>query len=157
MPRTAICPEMPWKRGRSMSCGAIARTGGLNWEDQQRGEQAADPEIFGDVILVPKHEPVSYHLAVTVDDARDGITHVVRGLDLFASTHVHRLLQALLDLPTPNYVHHPLLIDEKGSKLSKSRHSASLAVLRKKGVDGHALLRDLRSGIFPVGISLSEA
>jgi len=136
---------------------AMALAGSLIWRDEYLGSQAANPAIFGDVILVPKHEPVSYHLAVTVDDAGDGITHVVRGQDLFASTHVHRLLQALLDLPMPTYVHHRLLIDESGSKLSKSRESASLAVLRKSGAEGQSLLQDLRAGIFPVGISLSEA
>ncbi len=136
---------------------AMTLTGPLDWQDENFGVQVADAGIFGDVILVPKHEPASYHLAVTVDDARDAITHVVRGRDLFASTHIHRLLQALLDLPTPIYVHHSLLMDESGSKLSKSRDSASLAVLRATGVEGHRLLHDLRAGIFPVGISLSEA
>ena len=98
--------------------------------------------------------PVAYHLAVTLDDARDGISHVVRGDDLFAATHVHRLLQALLELPTPVYYHHPLLRDEKGEKLAKSRDSASLSVLRLGGQDGHELLQGFRQGIFPVGISL---
>ncbi|MEP2989898.1 MAG: tRNA glutamyl-Q(34) synthetase GluQRS [Parasphingorhabdus sp.] len=130
--------------------------GSLSWIDEKSGEQIASPEQLGDVVLIPKETPVSYHLAVTLDDARDGITHVVRGHDLFASTHVHRLLQALLELPTPIYAHHPLLFDESGSKLAKSRDSASLSVLRKQGEDGHKVLQDLREGNFPVGISLSE-
>ena len=96
----------------------------------------------------------SVDASVTLDDARDGISHVVRGDDLFASTHIHRLLQALLELPTPVYFHHPLLCDDKGEKLSKSRDSASLSVLRKGGQNGYGLLQDLRQGIFPVGISL---
>jgi glutamyl-Q tRNA(Asp) synthetase len=133
---------------------AMAITGPLQWTDERHGPQACHPEQLGDVILVPKEMPVAYHLAVTLDDARDRITHVVRGDDLFASTHVHRLLQALLDLPTPVYFHHPLLRDEKGEKLSKSRDSASLSVLRLAGQDGHKLLQELRQGIFPVGISL---
>jgi len=92
---------------------------------------------------------------VTLDDARDGITHVVRGDDLFASTDIHRLLQAVLDLPTPVYFHHPLLLDASGAKLSKSRDSASLSVLRTAGRSGYHLIEELRQGIFPVGISLS--
>lgn len=134
---------------------AVKRTGPLEWMDERHGTQLCQPERLGDVVLVPKEAPVAYHLAVTVDDARDRITHVVRGNDLFASTHIHRLLQALLDLPTPVYFHHPLLRDEKGEKLAKSRDSASLSVLRSGGQGGHRILQDLRQGIFPVGISLS--
>ncbi|NQW12569.1 MAG: tRNA glutamyl-Q(34) synthetase GluQRS [Alphaproteobacteria bacterium] len=134
---------------------AIAITGPLKWTDERHGAQLSHPERLGDVILVPKDTPVAYHLAVTLDDTRDGITHVVRGDDLFASTYIHRLLQALLDLPTPVYFHHPLLLDEKGEKLAKSRGSASLSVLRLAGHSGHRLLQDFRQGIFPVGISLS--
>lgn len=134
---------------------AVAITGPLRWMDERHGAQLSHPELLGDVVLVPKDMPVAYHLAVTLDDARDGITHVVRGDDLFASTNIHRLLQALLDLPTPTYFHHPLLLDENGGKLSKSRDSASLSVLRTTGEDGYKLVQELRAGIFPVGISLS--
>ena len=135
---------------------AMGVSGPLQWMDERRGRQIAVPERLGDVILVPKEFPVAYHLAVTVDDARDGITHVVRGDDLFASTAIHRLLQALLELPTPRYFHHRLLLDETGGKLSKSRDSASLSVLRSDGVSGHELIHNLRQGMFPVGISLSR-
>ncbi|MEP2103687.1 MAG: tRNA glutamyl-Q(34) synthetase GluQRS [Parasphingorhabdus sp.] len=135
---------------------AVGLTGELTWHDDRQGQQIADPMALGDVVLIPKDTPVSYHLAVTLDDARDGITHVVRGEDLFASTHIHRLLQALLGLPTPIYVHHPVLLDETGNKLSKSRDSASLAVLREDGKNGYALASDLRENIFPVGITLSK-
>jgi glutamyl-Q tRNA(Asp) synthetase len=134
---------------------AAAITGPLRWTDERHGEQLSHPERLGDVILVPKDMPVAYHLAVTVDDARDAISHVVRGDDLFASTDIHRLLQALLVLPTPTYYHHPLLLDATGGKLSKSRDSASLSVLRLAGQNGQKLLQDFRQGIFPVGISLS--
>jgi glutamyl-Q tRNA(Asp) synthetase len=134
---------------------AIAGTGPLDWLDQRHGKQVIRAEKLGDVVIVPKDTPVSYHLAVTLDDARDGITDVVRGDDLFASTDIHRLLQALLDLPTPNYFHHPLLLDDSGAKLSKSRDSASLSVLRTAGRSGYQLVQQLRDGIFPVGISLS--
>ncbi len=135
---------------------AIALTGPLSWTDERRGQQICQPELLGDVVIVPKDTPVAYHLAVTLDDARDGISPVVRGDDLFASTHVHRLLQALLDLPTPAYLHHPLLLDESGAKLSKSRDSASLTVLRTAGRSGYRMVQQLRQGVFPVGISLSE-
>ncbi len=134
---------------------AVKMAGSLEWMDERHGPQLCQPELLGDVVLVPKETPVAYHLAVTVDDARDGITHVVRGDDLFGSTHIHRLLQGLLDLPTPVYFHHALLRDETGEKLAKSRDSASLSVLRLSGQNGHRLLHDLRQGIFPVGISLS--
>lgn len=134
---------------------AAAITGPLQWMDERHGAQLSHPERLGDVILVPKETPVAYHLAVTVDDARDGITHVVRGDDLFGSTAIHRLLQALLGLPTPTYFHHRLLCDEEGAKLAKSRGSASLSVLRLAGKSGQDLLQDFRQGIFPVGISLS--
>tara|TARA_R110000796_G_scaffold8843_4_gene28686 strand:- start:18504 stop:19394 length:891 start_codon:yes stop_codon:yes gene_type:complete len=136
---------------------AIARTGPLDWYDERHGEQIIHAEKLGDVVIVPKDTPVAYHLAVTLDDARDGISHVVRGDDLFASTDIHRLLQALLDLPTPIYFHHPLLLDESGAKLSKSRDSASLSVLRTAGRSGYELLQELRAANFPVGISLSAA
>lgn len=135
---------------------AIYLVGDLIWHDELRGEQVADPAALGDVVLVPKDTPVSYHLAVTLDDARDEITHVVRGEDLFASTHIHRLLQALLNLPVPRYVHHPVLLDETGVKLSKSRDSASLAVLRESGESGYRIANDLKKNIFPVGITLSK-
>ncbi|MEP3225948.1 MAG: tRNA glutamyl-Q(34) synthetase GluQRS [Parasphingorhabdus sp.] len=128
----------------------------LRWKDEHQGEQLADPQALGDVVLIPKDMPVSYHLAVTLDDARDGITHIVRGADLFASTHIHRLLQALLELPVPQYCHHPILLDETGAKLAKSRDSASLAVLRESGRDGSVLATDLRNHRFPVGITLSK-
>lgn len=94
----------------------------------------ADPARWGDVVLQRKDVPTSYHLSVVIDDARQGITHVVRGLDLLAATDLHRLLQVLLGLPAPLYHHHRLLLGEDGSKLSKSRGAKSLAALRAQGV-----------------------
>lgn len=135
---------------------AIRELGPLQWYDQRFGVQLVDPDALGDVILQPRDVPVSYHLAVTLDDATDQVTHVVRGEDLLASTHVHRILQALLDLPVPDYWHHPLLLDETGTKLSKRRDSASLAVLREQGICGQTLVNDLRKKTFPVGITLSK-
>jgi len=133
---------------------ALSLTGPLTWFDEEAGEQRARPETFGDVVLVRKDEPASYHLAATVDDAADGVTLVVRGMDLFAATHVHRLLQELLGLPVPTWHHHPLLLDETGKKLAKRRGSPSLADRRRAGQDGHALAEALRLNRFPAGITL---
>ncbi|MBP6380907.1 MAG: tRNA glutamyl-Q(34) synthetase GluQRS [Sphingorhabdus sp.] len=129
--------------------------GELNWTDLIAGPQIADPMLFGDVILWRKDAPASYHLAATLDDAADGISHVVRGMDLFAYTVIHRLLQVLLGLPEPVYWHHPLLLDEKGDKLAKSRLSKPLAELRAEGISGIALVDQLRQGKLPLGISVA--
>jgi glutamyl-Q tRNA(Asp) synthetase len=131
---------------------ALEHVGSLGWTDLATGPQLADPAQFGDVILWRKDAPASYHLAATLDDAADGISHVVRGMDLLAYTSVHRLLQVLLGLPQPIYWHHALLLDETGEKLAKSRLSRPLAELRVGGGDGPALVESLRHGVFPVGI-----
>lgn len=94
----------------------------------------ARPERWGDVVILRKDVPASYHLAVTVDDARQGVTLVTRGLDLKASTDVHGLLQVLLELPQPMYLHHALVTDEDGRKLAKSARDTSLRELREAGV-----------------------
>ncbi|WP_068429355.1 tRNA glutamyl-Q(34) synthetase GluQRS [Magnetospirillum sp. XM-1] len=112
---------------------AAGQTGPLRWHDRERGEQAARPEMFGDVVLARKDTPASYHLAVTVDDALQGVTLVTRGEDLFDATHVHRLLQALLGLPVPDYAHHRLLTDEHGRRYAKRDRSLTLRSLRKAG------------------------
>lgn len=138
---------------------AAALAGPLTWADALWGEQRARPDLLGDVVLLRKDPdtPASYHLAATLDDAADGVTLVTRGTDLFAATHVHRLLQALLDLPVPRWHHHPLLLDESGSKLAKRRGSPSLAERRLAGEDGLALAAALRGRRFPAGISLSQS
>lgn len=136
---------------------AITQAGELVWEDELAGAIVADPRAFGDVVLVRKDEPASYHLAATLDDAADGVTLVTRGKDLFAATHIHRLLQALLGLPVPTWHHHALLLDESGEKLAKRRDSASLADRRMVAEDGLLLAEQLRLHRFPVGISLSKA
>lgn len=112
---------------------ALARAGSLSWVDDSHGAQAADPAKFGDVVLARKDVPTSYHLAVTVDDALQGVTLVMRGEDLFQATHVHRLLQALLDLPTPRYSHHRLLTDAEGRRYAKRDRALTLASLRDAG------------------------
>lgn len=135
---------------------ALAEAGDVWWEDELAGPIMADPREAGDVVIVRKETPASYHLAATLDDAADGVTLVTRGQDLFYATNVHRLLQALLGLPVPRWHHHGLLMDESGKKLSKSRHSPSLADRRRAGEDGLALANDLRQGRFPAGITLAS-
>ncbi|MEO9462077.1 MAG: tRNA glutamyl-Q(34) synthetase GluQRS [Marinomonas sp.] len=131
--------------------------GDLAWTDEITSETPADPGQFGDVVLVRKDAPASYHLAATLDDAADGVTLVTRGEDLRSATHIHRLLQALLSLPQPTYHHHPLLLDESGKKLAKRRGSPSLADWRAAGDDGMLLAKQLRLHSFPAGISLQSA
>lgn len=135
---------------------AMAATGPVRWRDAAAGEQQGDPMQFGDVVIWRKDAPASYHLAATIDDAADNITHIVRGMDLFAYTTVHRLLQLVLDLPEPEYWHHPLLLDTTGEKLAKSKNSAALSQQRLAGEDGHLLIDKLRNGTLPLGISLSD-
>ena len=109
--------------------------------DGEHGEQLVRPELLGDVVLARKDMPASYHLAVVVDDARQGMTLVVRGIDLFHATHIQRLLQAVLGLPTPAYQHHPLILDAEGKKFSKRDQSMTLRALR----DGGATPKDIRT------------
>ncbi|WP_137871171.1 tRNA glutamyl-Q(34) synthetase GluQRS [Sphingopyxis sp. 2PD] len=133
---------------------AVLTTGALAWEEQGQGERIADPLAHGDIVLARKDAPASYHLASTLDDAMMGVTHIIRGADLLASTDVHRLLQALLALPTPLYRHHPLVCGPDGKRLAKRDAAASLASLRAAGVDGPALAADLLAARLPTGYSL---
>jgi glutamyl-Q tRNA(Asp) synthetase len=112
---------------------ALARTGPLEWEEEGEGIIRADPELLGDVVLARKDTPTSYHLAVTLDDALQGVTLVTRGADLFTATHIHRLLQALLDWTTPRYRHHRLLTDASGKRFAKRDKALTLRALRESG------------------------
>ena len=120
---------------------ALKRVGPLLWTETgtgpagESGAVAANPAAWGDVILARKETPTSYHLAVVVDDAAQGVTDVVRGQDLFHATSVHRLLQALLGLPQPRYHHHRLVLDTDGKKLSKSTSATGLRELRLRGLN----------------------
>lgn len=134
---------------------AIALAGPLDWIDALAGPQRTEPGLFGDVVLLRKEAPASYHLAATLDDAADEITLVTRGADLFAATHIHRLLQALLGLPVPRWHHHGLLVEADGTKLAKRRNAPSLVDRRRAGENGRALADCLRAGRFPAGISLA--
>lgn len=109
----------------------------------QHGVLEIDPGIWGDVVIARKEVPTSYHLAVVVDDALQGVTHVTRGQDLFHATHIHRLLQVLLGLAEPRYRHHALIRDGEGRKLAKSARDTSLKSLRAAGVHASDILRRL--------------
>ena len=139
---------------------AMSRAGEIFWEDETAGRIAADPRELGDVVLVRKDAPASYHLAATLDDAADGVTLVTRGADLFFASHIHRLLQELLRLPVPTWHHHALLLEADGKKLAKSRRSGErglgLKEMREAGEDGSALAQNLRMGQMPCGIALSR-
>src|SRR5262245_57988559 len=118
---------------------ARAAAGPLTWHETgegpggESGTVAAAPEIWGDVVLARRDTPTSYHVSVVLDDADQGVTHVVRGQDLFWSTSIHRLLQVLLGLPVPTYRHHHLVLDQDGRKLSKSTRATGLRELRQQG------------------------
>ncbi len=112
---------------------AVRRTGPLTWIDLERGEQRAEPQALGDVVLSRKDAPGSYHLAVTLDDAAQGVTLVTRGEDLIPATSVHRLLQALLGLPVPLWRHHGLLTDEEGRRFAKRDRAKTIRDLRAAG------------------------
>ncbi|MFQ5785874.1 MAG: tRNA glutamyl-Q(34) synthetase GluQRS, partial [Alphaproteobacteria bacterium] len=112
---------------------ACARVGALTWDDRKAGRVRADPVSAGDVVLARKDVPTSYHLAVTLDDHLQGVTLVTRGDDLFQATHVHRLLQALLGLRTPEYLHHPMITDPNGLRLAKRNRAVTLRALRSAG------------------------
>jgi glutamyl-Q tRNA(Asp) synthetase len=132
---------------------AVREAGPLQWHDEMAGQMSAQPLAQGDVILARKDAPASYHLAVSVDDAAQGVTDVVRGVDLFEATHVHRLLQALLGLPTPEYHHHPLLVDADGKRLAKRHGAPTLEAMRLAGADGRTLANGLRDGRLPIGFA----
>src|SRR3954449_5675528 len=140
----------PGERAQLIASGALyalrldmaaarARAGELAWSEQGEGPDGetgmvtAEPQVWGDVILARKETPTSYHLAVVIDDALQGVTDVVRGKDLFWSTSVHRLLQHLLGIPQPAYRHHRLVLDAAGQKLSKSTSATALRTARLSG------------------------
>ncbi|HEX8482525.1 MAG TPA: tRNA glutamyl-Q(34) synthetase GluQRS [Allosphingosinicella sp.] len=150
--RRAAAEPHAW---RLDAAAASARAGPLYWRDGDT-EVLAEPEAQGDVVLARKDAPVSYHLAVTVDDAAQGVTDVVRGRDLYSATDVHRLLQALLGLPTPLYHHHSLLLGADGRRLAKRRGAPTLRELREAGVDPKALAADLLTGQMPYGYSAAD-
>lgn len=127
------------------AAGLVA--GDLEWTDRGRGVFQARPGVFGDVVLARKDTPTSYHLAVVVDDALQGITLVTRGEDLLEATHLHRLLQALLGLPVPEWRHHGLITDESGKRLAKRDDARSLRSLRAAGWTAERVREEVRRGV----------
>jgi glutamyl-Q tRNA(Asp) synthetase len=127
---------------------AVARTGPLDWVEGE-GRAQVDPATLGDVVLARKEFPASYHLAVTVDDALQGVTLVTRGVDLFEATAIHRLLQELLRLPAPRYRHHSLVTDAAGRRLAKRDHAATIRSLREAGKTAAEVI-ELAQGQLPL-------
>ncbi len=128
---------------------AVSRVGRPVFTDLHRGDTTADPNLLGDVVLARKDIGIAYHLAVVVDDAFQNITQVTRGEDLLPSTHVHRLLQALLGLPVPCYFHHPLILDPSGRRLAKRDDDVSIGSLREMGMAPRAVLERAIRGMPP--------
>jgi glutamyl-Q tRNA(Asp) synthetase len=151
--RRCACEPHAWRLDIAK---AAAEAGPIYWRDGDT-EVQAEPEAHGDVVLARKDAPVSYHLAVTIDDSAQGVTDVVRGRDLYSATDIHRLLQALLGLPTPHYHHHPLLLDSDGRRLAKRHGSPTLRELREAGADPEALAAALLTGQMPYGYSAEDA
>ncbi len=136
-PGTALIDREPaWRLNMAK---ALEETGPLGWteigDDGLTETVMADPGAWGDVVLARRDTPTSYHLSVTLDDALQGVTHIVRGRDLYTATAVHRVLQSLLGLPEPVYRHHRLILNADGKKLSKSAGSEALHALRAEGAD----------------------
>jgi glutamyl-Q tRNA(Asp) synthetase len=125
---------------RALAGAEAAKGGPLTWHDRGKGDQLCDPRPQGDVVLARKNLGTSYHLAVVVDDAAQGVTLVTRGEDLFEASHVHRLLQALLGLPVPQYHHHRLIADDKGQRLAKRSDALSIRALREAGHSAAAVI-----------------
>ena len=152
-PRRRATTAHSWR----LDCGRAVAVAGLpSWNED--GEQfTASQGDIGDAILARKDAPASYHLACVVDDAASGVNLVVRGADLRPSTPIQRLLQELLGLPAPAYLHHPLIVHDDGRRLAKRDLAPTLAAMREAGVDGPALARGLLTGLVPSGFRLSEA
>lgn len=150
MERIASGALYAWRLNMEKALAAIGEP--LFWNESGKGPAGetghliADPAQWGDVVIARKDTPTSYHLSVVVDDALQGITHIVRGRDLFHATSVHRLLQRLLDLPEPLYHHHDLVLGDDGLKLSKSRKDTALASLREQGFTPDDIRAKLGSG-----------
>lgn len=156
-------PDDPQRRATTPHCWrldsakALAITGLPNWREAEGGRFTAVERDIGDAILARKDAPASYHLSCVVDDAGSGVTMVVRGADLRPSTPIQRLLQELLDLPEPTYLHHSLVVHDDGRRLAKRDLAPTLTAMRQAGVDGRELARQLLEGLLPSGFRLQEA
>ncbi len=147
--RLAAGEPFAWRLSLDAAAEALGGFEALSFLEEGRGPAgqtgtiSADPTLGGDVVLARKDVGVAYHLAVVVDDALQGVTHVIRGEDLFEATHVQRLLQALLDLPAPVYRHHPLLVGPDGKRFAKRDKAQTLAELRSAGMSPSDLRQEL--------------
>ncbi len=156
-------PDDPERRAsnphswRLDSAKALGMTGLPSWKEAHGKPFHSQNGDFGDAILARKDAPSSYHLACVIDDADCGVDLVVRGDDLRPSTPTQRLLQILLNLPEPVYLHHPLVLHEDGRRLAKREQAPTLAAMRETGIDRRALAEDLRKGRLPLGFAFSKA
>ena len=156
-------PDDPERRASEphswrLNAGKALDLAGLpSWTEDDGREFTSAPADFDDAILARKDAPAAYHLACVVDDAASGVTVVVRAADLRPSTPIQRLLQQLLVLPEPVYLHHRLVTDADGRRLAKRDLAPTLAAMREKGVDGRALAADLLAGKLPLGFAFADA
>ncbi len=160
------CRDLPDDPGRRATTAhswrldsgkALALVGMPGWTEQDGRRFAATAGDIGDAILARKDAPAAYHLACVVDDAASGVDLVVRGADLRPSTPVQRLLQSLLGLPAPIYLHHPLVAHADGRRLAKRDQAPTLVAMHDSGVDGQALAKELATGRLPLGFTFIEA
>jgi glutamyl-Q tRNA(Asp) synthetase len=155
-------PDDPERRASTPHCWRLNSAEALEiatlpmWSEADGRTFSADVSQIGDAILARKDAPASYHLACVVDDAACGVNLVVRGADLRSSTPTQRLLQELLDLPEPHYLHHPLVTHEDGRRLAKRDLAPTLAEMRERGIDGGALATSLSKGALPLGFVFSD-
>jgi glutamyl-Q tRNA(Asp) synthetase len=156
-------PDDPERRATNPHCWrlnsakALEIAGLPSWTESNGGTFTAKASHIGDAILARKDAPASYHLSCVVDDAASGVTTVVRGADLRPSTPIQRLLQQLLRLPEPTYLHHPLVTHDDGRRLAKRDLAPTLGAMREAGVDGRALAADLLARRLPLGFAFSDA
>ena len=156
-------PDDPSRRATTPHCwrldsGKALKIAGLpSWTEDGGRTFTARPSDIGDAILARKDAPASYHLSCVVDDAESGVTLVVRGVDLRASTPIQRLLQQLLKLPEPVYLHHPLVTHEDGRRLAKRDLAPTLAAMREAAIDGRQLVRDVLADKLPLGFAFGDA
>ena len=155
-------PDDPQRRAAMPHCWrldsvkALQLAGFPSWTEDDGCRFDSGPDDFDDVILARKDAPAAYHLACVVDDAESGVTMVVRGVDLRSSTPAQRLLQQLLGLPEPAYLHHPLVTHEDGRRLAKRDLAPTLSAMRESGVDGRQLAADLAAGKLPLGFAFRD-
>ncbi|MEP7129921.1 MAG: tRNA glutamyl-Q(34) synthetase GluQRS [Sphingomicrobium sp.] len=156
-------PDDPARRASMPHCWrldsarALDLAGFPGWTEENGRRLTSGPDHFDDAILARKDAPAAYHLSCVVDDAASGVTLVVRGADLRSSTPIQRLLQTLLGLPEPTYLHHALVAHADGRRLAKRDRAPTLAVIREAGVDGAALAADLLAAKLPLGFTFTDA